>query len=196
MMAAVASRCVIDYTARMPVQSRAIDRRSRIGTRAAVLALAGCTAATALAQQAPAIPSSPSLAAGTLQLGKTTVTLKHAYALGPMDMGGKLYQVVLTDSAVPPDALAKELARGGQPLLKAGKLSGITLLVDDTGFVRNMVPFVADLRGSSMLASVGKLESFAVTPNGLTAQGRKQIDQTVGQGWSYAASWNALITKP
>ncbi len=133
-MAAVASRCVIDYTARVPVLSRAIDRRSRICTRAAVLALAGWTAATALAQLAPAIPSSPSLAAGTLQLGKTTVTLEHAYALGPMDMGGKLYQVVLTDSPV--------------------------------------------------------------TPNGLTAQGRKQIDQTVGQGWSYAASWNALITKP
>ena len=195
-MAAVASRCVIDYTARMPVLSRHIDRLSRIGTRAAVLALAGWTAATALAQQVPAVPPSAGVAAGAIQLGKTTVTLKHAYALGPMDMGGMLYQVVLTDSPVPPEALAKEIARGGQPMLKAGKLSGITLLVDDTGFVRTMVPFVGDLRGGSMLASAGKLESFAVTPNGLTGQGRKQIDQTVGQGWSYAASWNALITKP
>jgi hypothetical protein len=113
-----------------------------------------------------------------------------------MDMGGMLYQVVLTDSPVPPEALAKEIARGGQPMLKSGKLSGITLLVDDTGFVRNMVPFVGELRGSSMLASAGRLDSFAVTPSGTTGQGRKTLDQTVGQGWSYAASWNATVTKP
>lgn len=172
------------------------NRRSRIGACAAVLALASWTAATALAQQAPAVPSTSGVAAGTVQLGKTTVTLKHAYALGPMDMGGMLYQVVLTDSPVPPEALAKEIARGGQPMLKAGKLSGITLLVDDNGFVRNMVPFVGELRGSSMLASAGRLDSFAVTPSGTTGQGRKTLDQTVGQGWSYAASWNATVTKP
>lgn len=175
---------------------RTSERRRRVAISAAVLAVAGWIAVPAWAQKAPAGAPAPGGAAGTLQLGKTTVTLKHAYALGPMEMGGKLYQVVLTDGPVPPDALAKELARGGQPLLKSGKLSGITLLVGETGFVRTMVPFVGDLRGSNMLASVGRLESFAITPTGLTGQGRQDIGQTMGQGWSYSASWNAPVSKP
>jgi hypothetical protein len=176
--------------------ARASRRRSRIGAGAAALLLAGWFAATTQAQPVPEVPLAVGMAAGSVQLGKTTVTLKHAYALGPMDMGGKLYQVVLTDAPVPRDAQAKELARGGQPLLKVGKLSGITLLIDDAGFVRNMVPFVGELRGSSMQASAGRLDSFVVTPRGVTGKGRKQVDQTVGQGWSYAASWNAGVTKP
>jgi hypothetical protein len=155
----------------MPTPSRTTERRSRIAACAVVLAIASWTATAALAQQAPAVPSTTGIAAGTVQLGKSTVALKHAYALGPMDMGGLLYQVVLTDSPIPPDALAKELARGGQSMLKSGKLSGVTLLIDDTGSVRNMVPYVGDLRGSKMLASAGRLESFAFRHDGTGPQG-------------------------
>jgi len=69
-------------------------------------------AVSALAQTAPAIPAKAGDAAGTVQAGTTTVTLKHAYALGPMDRGGQVYQVMLTDGPVPSDAIAKELAQG------------------------------------------------------------------------------------
>jgi len=165
--------------------------------RAAVLALCLMQAVAALAQTAPAIPAKPGDAAGTVQLGSTTVTLKHAYALGPMDRGGQVYQIMLTDGPVPPEALAKELALGGgQSLLRSSKLSGITLLVDSEGYLRNVVPFIGDIRGSKMLASAGKLDSFAVAPTGIKGQGRKGSGDTQGQGWSYAASWNAAVTKP
>jgi hypothetical protein len=151
----------------------------------------------ALAQTVPAIPPKSGEAAGTVQAGKTIVTLKHAYTLGPMDRGGQVYQIMLTDGPVPPDAVAKELALGGgQSLLRSSKLSGITLLVDSEGFVRAVVPFIGDIRGSQMLASAGKLDSFAVAPTGITGQGRKGTADTMQQGWSYAASWNAAVTKP
>lgn len=154
-------------------------------------------AVVALAQIAPAIPAKSGEAAGTIQAGKTIVTLKHAYALGPMDRGGEVYQIMLTDGPVPSDAVAKELALGGgQSLLRSSKLSGITLLVDSTGFVRTVVPFIGDIRGSLMLASAGMLDGFAVAPTGITGQGRKGTADTMGQGWSYAASWNAAVTKP
>jgi hypothetical protein len=154
-------------------------------------------AAAAVAQTPPAIPAKSGEAAGTVQAGKTMVTLKHAYALGPMDRGGQVYQIMLTDGPVPPEALAKELALGGgQSLLRSSKLSGITLLVDADGFVRNATPFIGDIRGSKMLASGGKLDSFAVAPTGIKGQGRKGAADTQGQGWSYAASWNAAVTKP
>jgi hypothetical protein len=43
-------------------------------------------------------------------------------------------------------------------LLRAGKVSGVALLVDASGFVRNLVPFIgSDLRGGRMLASVSTL---------------------------------------
>jgi hypothetical protein len=167
--------------------------------RALVAATGLCLlqAVGAIAQTAPAIPAKSGDAAGTVQAGNTIVTLKHAYALGPMDRGGQVYQIMLTDGPVASDAVAKELALGGgQSLLRSSKLSGITLLVDSTGFVRTVVPFIGDIRGSQMLASAGKLDSFAVAPTGITGQGRKSTADTMGQGWSYAASWNAAVTKP
>lgn len=142
------------------------------------------------------IPPQVGVASGTVQAGKLNVTLRHAYASGPIDSGGTVYQIVLTDSPIPPEALSKELERGGQQLLKTGKLSGIALLVDDTGFIRNMVPFIGELRGSRMLASAGQLQAFRVTPPHVTGQGRATPEQTSGQGWSYAASWNAALEKP
>lgn len=176
-------------------------RAPSIGLRAAVslIALAACIVAapTAYAQPAPAIPAKPGEAAGTVQVGKTTVTLKHAYATGPADRGGPVYEVMLTDGPVPPEILAKGLGIGGaKALLNAGKLSGITLLVGADGFLRNIIPFAGDLRGEKMLASAGKLDSFAVTPSGLTGQGRKAPADTMGQGWSFAAGWNAAVAKP
>jgi hypothetical protein len=166
-------------------------------TLAAAFCLCFLLAVAAIAQTAPAIPAKSGDAAGMVQAGKTIVTLKHAYALGPIDRGGEVYQIMLTDGPVPSDVVAKELALGGgQSLLRSGKLSGITLLVDSTGFVRTMVPFIGDLRGSQMLASAGQLDRFAAAPTGITGQGSKGAADTMGQGWSYAASWNTAITKP
>lgn len=164
---------------------------------AAVLGFWLLQAGGAIAQAQPAIPVKAGEAAGTVEAGKTVVTLKYAYALGPMDRGGQVYQIMLTDGPVPSAAVAKELAvGGGQSLLRSSKLSGITLLVDSDGFVRTMVPFIGDLRGSQMLASAGKLDRFLVAPTGITGQGRKGMTDTMQQGWSYAASWNAAVTKP
>ena len=164
---------------------------------AAAFGLCLLQAAGATAQTAPAIPAKSGEAAGTVQAGSTVVTLKYAYALGPMDRGGAVYQIMLTDGPVPSDAVAKELALGGgQSLLRSAKLSGITLLVASDGFVRNMAPFIGDLRGSKMLASAGRLDTFAVAPTGVTGQGRKSTADTMQQGWSYAASWHAAVTKP
>src|SRR5688500_14401561 len=79
----------------------------------------------------PRIPDKPG-AAGTLQVGKTSVTLTQAY-VGPQGSDETLYCVLLVDRAIPPDAIAKELQRGGgQTLLRSGKLDGVMLLVDDT----------------------------------------------------------------
>jgi hypothetical protein len=177
------------------------SRAPSFGLRAAasLLAVAAClgAAAPAFAQPAPAIPAKPGEAAGTVQVGKTTVTLKHAYATGPSDRGGPVYEVMLTDGPVPPEILAKGLGIGGaKALLNSGKLSGITLLVGADGFLRSIIPFAGEVRGDKMLASAGKLDSFAVTSSGLTGQGRKSPADTMGQGWSYAAGWNAALSKP
>ena len=115
----------------------------------------------------------------------------------PSDRGGPVYDVMLTDGPVPPEILAKGLGIGGaKALLNSGKLSGITMLVGADGGLRNIIPFAGDLRGEKMLASAGKLDSFAATPNGLTGQGRKALADTMGQGWSFAAGWNAAVGKP
>jgi hypothetical protein len=143
--------------------------------------------------KAPAIPSAPGVAAGTVALGSATVTLAHAYAMARTEFDETLYQIVLTDKPVPADALARELARGGQPLLKAGKLSGISLLVDTSGHVRNIVPYVGDLRGEKMLAGGGSLAAFAVKGTLLSAQAVFGTDRTVGQGWSFTGSWTATL---
>jgi hypothetical protein len=141
----------------------------------------------------PAIPSAPGVAVGTVVLGSTTVPLAHAYAMARTEFDETLYQIVLTDKPMPADALARELARGGQPLLKAGKLSGISLLVDTAGHVRNIVPYVGDLRGEKMLAGGRSLAAFSVKGTLLSGQAVFGTDRTVGQGWSFIGSWTATV---
>lgn len=152
--------------------------------------------AAAVAQQAPPVPTTAGTAAGSVQLGKVTVALKHAYVLAFTLFDEPVYQVVLTDAPVPPDALARELARGGQPLLKAGKLSGLSLLLGPDGSIRSLVPYIGELRGSQMLASAGTVDGFKATATGVIGQSARDSSRTMGQGWSYAASWNAAVTKP
>lgn len=151
------------------------------------------------AQSVPAVPAKAGEAAGTLQAGKTTVTLKHAYARGPIEAAGKVYYVMLTDGPVPADQLANELrVGGGQGSMRSGKLSGLFLVVSGDGFVRTLIPFIGtdSLRGGSSMASAGNLESFKVTDAGVTGQGKRALADTMGQGWSYGASFNAALIKP
>ena len=87
----------------------------------------GLTAAAATAtQSAPPVPQKIGTASGTVQAGTTKITLTHAYASGPIGEGDPVYQIVLTDAALPDDAVQKELLhRGGQTLLRSGKINGI-----------------------------------------------------------------------
>ena len=161
-------------------------------TSAAILALTGLvfTGSTASARQTPPVPAKPGMAAGTVTVGSTTITLAHAY-VGALADG--LYEVVLTDAPVPPADIAVEVkSGGGQRLLRSAKISGISMLVDGTGFLRNIIPFVGELRGSSMLASAGTLTAFTASATGVTGQGSMTAAQTMSQGWSYAASWKAV----
>jgi len=144
------------------------------------------------------IPATPGVAVGTVKAGARSVTLAHAYASGPIDdFGEPVYQIVLTDSPVPPEALDRELRRfGGAPLLRAGKLSGIIMTVGQNRIARVMVPFIGpDLRGSAMLSSV-PLTTFTVQGGRVTGQGARAVGDTMGQGWSYSASWNATLRPP
>ena len=155
------------------------------------------TVAVLSAQGVPAIPAKPGTAAGTVQAGGATVKLVHAYASGPIDWGGTVYQIVLTDAPVAESALAKELQpKGGLTLLRSRKVSGVALLIDDSGLIRNLIPFIGDLRGSAMLSSAGSVSSFAVRDGRVVGQHQRSADSTMGQGWSYAASWNAVLRKP
>ena len=157
----------------------------------AILASLALNAATAFAQ-APAIPATPGDAAGTVTAGGKTVTLKHASAAKvPEDGGPPLHQVVLTDQPVPTEALATELKPfGGGRLLRAGKVSGISFLIDSKGNTRNVIPFAGDVRGSQSQGG-GSLAKFTASPTGVTGQGKKDP----GGDWSYAASFNAAIAK-
>ena len=173
-----------------------VMRTGLVMTSALAVVLAGAAVA-ARQGSAPAIPGKPGLAAGAVQAGATKITLAHAYASGPLGEDDPIYQIVLTDTPLPTNAIAKELERGGQSLLRSGKVSGVALLVDASGFVRSMAPFVgSDLRGSQMLASVGQLAAFAVKDGRVTGQGALTTGQTMSQGWSYAASWNATLRPP
>ena len=159
------------------------------------LSIALCAVTTlAFAQAAPAIPAKAGEAAGTLQAGKTSVALKHAYAMGVDDA----YHVMLTDVPVPADMVAKELKLGGgQTMLRKNKASGVFMIVGKDGFVRTLIPFAGeDLRGGSSMASVGKLDGFAASPTSITGQGSRSPAQTMGQGWGYVASFNAAPVKP
>lgn len=177
-------------------QRRAV--RSRVHVCVAALGVAAMTAVTALAQPAaaPAIPTTLGTAAGNVRVGNVTVTLKHAYALAGTLADERIYQIVLTDAPVPAKALARELARGGQALLKAGKLSGLSLLAGPDGSIRNIVPYIGELRGSQMLASAGSVDGFKVTTTSVIGQSSRDGSRTGGQGWSYAAGWNAAVAKP
>lgn len=148
----------------------------------------------AFAQAAPAVPAKPGEAAGTVQAGKTSVALKYSYAM-PFD---DAYHVMLTDTPVPADMLAKELKLGGgQTMLRQKKASGVFMIVAKDGFVRTLIPFVGeDIRGNNSMASVGKLDSFTATPSSVSGQGGRTLAQTMNQGWSYAASFNAALAKP
>jgi hypothetical protein len=159
------------------------------------VSIALCTVhALAFAQPAPALPAKAGDAAGTLQAGKTSVALKHAYAMQFDDA----YHLMLTDTAVPADMLARELKLGGgQTMLRQKKASGVFMILSKDGFVRTLIPFAGDdLRGSSSMASVGKLDSFAATAGNVSGQGSRTLAQTMNQGWSYAASFNAALAQP
>jgi hypothetical protein len=156
-------------------------------------AVAFCVVAVATASQAiPPVSDKPGVAVGSIKRGSATVTLTHAYASGPFD-SDNLYMVVLTDGPIPAASIGAETKMGGQPLLRAGKLQGISLMVDSKGFVRNMVPYIGELQGNRMISSAGQLTSFAVRGGRVTGQGSMTADRTMGQGWSYAASWNATL---
>lgn len=182
----------------MCIDSQCIAVRSRVHVWVAALGVAALTGVTALAQTAatPAMPTTLGTAAGNLRVGSVTVSLKHAYALASTMADEPIYQIVLTDAAVPADALARELARGGQPLLKAGKLSGLSLLVGPDGSIRSIVPYIGELRGSQMLASAGSVDGFKATATSVIGQSSRDASRTAGQGWSYAAGWNAALAKP
>jgi hypothetical protein len=81
---------------------------------------------------------------------------------------------------------------GGQRLRRTGKVSGISMLVDGNGFLRNIIPFVGESRGNSMLSRAGTLAAFTASAKSVTGQGAMTAAQTMSQGWSYAASWNAV----
>jgi hypothetical protein len=168
-------------------------RQGTIGSALALVGMAISAGGTLRASQSAPIALKPGVAAGTLQAGAQKVALAHAYALASSDAMGPIYQVLLTDGPIPPEMLAKELQRGGQTLLKSGKLSGISMLVGVDGFIRNIVPYLGDLRGSRMLSSAGKLTSFVVSAKAASGQGSMSIDSTMGQGWAYSASWNATL---
>jgi hypothetical protein len=174
-----------------------MNRRTcgRFKAQALVLAALVLMTASAAESQAPApIPAKTGVAIGTLKAGSTTVTLAYAYAAGPIDSGGKLYIVELTDQPIPDAAIAGELKRGGgQGLLRSGKLRGLSMYVDETGFVQTIVPFAGELRGEKMMASAGRLATFAIKAGQVTGQGAMTPDQTMQQGWSYAASFNATL---
>jgi hypothetical protein len=152
---------------------------------------------TAAVQAAPSIPTQVGTAAGTVQAGTTKITLTHAYVSGPIGDDDPLYQIVLTDAPLPADAIDTELLhRGGQALLRGRKVNGIAILVDKAGGVRNIKPYVADLRGGQMLASAGRLAGFTPQEGRATGQGTLTLSQTMNQGWSYSASWNAAVRAP
>ena len=170
------------------------SREAAPGKEAATPALA---AAASAPEQAPApIPGKAGVAVGALKAGPVTVTLAHAYASGPIDSfgdGDLLYMVVLTDRPIEESAIAGEIKRGGQALLQSGKLQGLALLVDSKGSIRNIVPYVGELRGNRMLASAGRLTSFTVQKDRVSGQGALTPEDTMQQGWSFAASWNATL---
>lgn len=148
------------------------------------------TSSAVSARQTPPVPAKPGVAAGTVTVAGTTITLAHAY-VGALADG--LYEVVLTDAPVPQADIAVEVkSGGGQRLLRAGKVNGISMLVDDKGSLRNIMPFAGELRGNSMLASAGTLAAFTASAKSVTGQGSMTTAQTMSQGWSYAASWNAV----
>lgn len=185
----------------MPQPVRA--QRSPLSTLFAALrpVLAGavvavCAVVSALAQTPPPLPASVGTATGTLTAGATTITLKHAYVLPFTMFDEPAFQVLITDQPIPAAALAKEVARGGQALLKAGTLSGVSLLLGPDGSIRNLVPYISDLRGSRMLASAGTLTDFKASPTQVTGRDARGPDRTSGQGWSYTAAWNAQVVKP
>jgi hypothetical protein len=147
-------------------------------------------AAAMVAAQAPAIPAKVDTAAGSVTVGATKVTLSHGYVAGPTS---GIYVVELTDQPIPEAALAGELRRGGgQGLLRSGKAQGLLLYVGENGFVQTAIPFVGEVRGEKMLASVGSMDAFTVKGGQVTGQHVVAADKA-NQGWSYTASFSATL---
>ena len=159
-----------------------------------VLATAVLMVGTTRAQvKAPAVPERPGVAAGTLEFFNKTVKLAHAYVSGPDNRGGNVYRIVLSDRPVPPDSLAVELKwGGGQKLLRAGKLDGVLLNVEETGVVRVVIPFMENIRGSQSLMNAGRLPVFKVSDGVVT--GQATFAKVRGHGWTLTASWHAKAT--
>jgi hypothetical protein len=146
--------------------------------------------ASSAAAQAPPIPAKVEVAAGSVTVGTSTVTLAHAYVAGPTS---GLYVVELTDQPIPEAALTGELRRGGgQGQLRAGKVQGLLLYVGENGFVQTAIPFVGEVRGEKMLASVGPMDAFTVKAGQVTGQHTVAADKA-SQGWSYTASFRATL---
>ena len=172
------------------------ERFGSTGRMAATAILFGGLAVSTVAAQAPATSPAtapalkPGTASGTLTVGKTTVTLAHAYVAGPTS---DIYVVELTDKPIPDDALAAELRRGGgQGLMRTGKVQGILLYVSAEGFVQTAIPFVGEKRGEFMLASVGPLTTFTIAAGQATGVGAI-AGQKYSQDWTFQARFVATV---
>ena len=83
---------------------------------------------------------------------------------------------------------------GGQKLMRAGKLDGVLLNVDETGFVRVVIPFIDNIRGSQSLMNATRLPAFSVRDGVITGQASYLKER--GQGWNLTASWRAKAIAP
>jgi hypothetical protein len=118
------------------------------------------------------------------------VRLAHAYVAGPIS---GIYVVELTDRPIPEAQLGVELRRGGgQGQLRTGKVQGLLLYVAPDGFVQTAIPFVGDVRGEKMLASVGPLVRFSVSGGKASGVGSLALEKA-NQGWSYDATFTATV---
>jgi hypothetical protein len=163
---------------------------TRLMVMTAIL-FAGLAVSTGGAQAPATSPAlKPGTASGTLTVGKTTVTLAHAYVAGPTS---DIYIVELTDKPIPDADLGAELKRGGgQRQLRSGAVQGILLYVSPQGFVQTAIPFVGELRGEKMLASVGPLTTFAIAAGQATGVGSIAAAK-YNQDWSFQARFAAAV---
>jgi len=172
----------------MTMRERSGPMRRMVVTAILFAGLAVSTVGAQAPATSPALK--PGTASGTLTVGKTTVTLAHAYVGGPTS---DIYVVELTDKPIPEDALAAELRRGGgQRLLRSGAVQGILLYVSAEGFVQTAIPFVGEQRGENMLASVGPLTTFTIAAGQATGVGAIAAAK-YNQDWTFQARFAAAV---